>query len=76
MSGRQFVNAPPLAEAERRAAATEIRNLYLLTDSAPGCFRRLGYDDCARESAPPSIRRTREFTTLCPGDATLLCKRL
>lgn len=65
-----------VAEAERRAAAIGIRNLYLLTDSAPGYFRRLGYDYCDRESAPPSIRRSREFTALCPDDAACLYKRL
>lgn len=65
-----------VAEAERRAAALGIEMLYLLTNSATDYFRRLGFHECPRDTAPAAIRNTSEFSTLCPGDAAFMCKRL
>jgi amino-acid N-acetyltransferase len=69
--GRRLVT-----EAERRAAAIGIETLYVLTNTAAAYFRRFGYSDCPRDAAPPAIRQTREFSSLCPDDAAFLRKRL
>lgn len=63
-------------EAERRAAGIGIRTLYVLTNTAADFFRRCGYSDWPRDAAPAAIRRTREFSSLCPDDAAFLRKRL
>lgn len=65
-----------VGEAERRASERGIETLFLLTDTAPDYFRRLGFRDCPRDAAPEAIRNTREFSTLCPDDAAFMCKRL
>ena len=39
-------------------------------------FARHGYSTMGRENAPAAIQSTAEFSSLCPGDAVLMCKRL
>jgi len=62
--------------AFERARAWEIETLYLLTESAAGYFRALGFAEVDRTQAPPEIAATRQFSTLCPGDAAFMRKRL
>lgn len=59
-----------------RARRAEIETLYLLTEDAARFFRPLGFAVIGREDAPEEIAATRQFTTLCPDDATLMRKRL
>jgi amino-acid N-acetyltransferase len=59
-------------EAQRRGA----RAIWLLTTSAAGFFRRLGYAACDRAVVPAAIRGTREFSALCPASADVLMKRI
>lgn len=73
---RSGIGKALVARLEAYAAAMGIETLYLLTDTAPAYFRRLGYRDCPREAAPGAIRNTREFSALCPDDAAFMCKRL
>lgn len=63
-------------EAERLAAARGIRTLYLLTTTAEAFFAHRGYAREPREQAPEAIRRTPEFTSLCPGSAAFMRKSL
>lgn len=53
-----------------------IRDLYLLTTTAPEFFVRLGFDELPRESAPAAIRETEEFGRLCPDSAVLMRRSL
>jgi amino-acid N-acetyltransferase len=69
--GRALVEA-----AELHAENLGVRTLYLLTTTAAGFFERLGYERVGRESAPPAVRRTREFAGLCPDTAVCMVKRL
>jgi amino-acid N-acetyltransferase len=50
--------------------------LYLLTTTADAFFRRLGYEQTARELAPPAIKATREFSSLCPSSSIFMVKQL
>lgn len=66
-----------LVEAVEAAARRQgLRELVLLTETAPDFFARLGYADIARDEAPAAIRGGTEFRTLCPQSARCMRKRL
>jgi len=69
--GRALVDA-----LEIRAANTGVTELWLLTIDADAYFLRLGYSIADREKTPQAIQATREYSSLCPGDAVLMRKRL
>ena len=60
------------AEAQARAVGAEA--VYLLTTTADRYFAALGYRTVARESAPPSVRATAEFSSLCPSTSVCMTK--
>jgi amino-acid N-acetyltransferase len=59
-------------ETRMRARYRGIRNLYLLTETAPEFFARLGFAPVPRDSAPAAIRSSWEFRTGCPITATAM----
>lgn len=61
---------------EERARADDVDTLYLLTTSAAGFFRARGYEPIDREDAAPAVRRSAQFTDLCPASATCMRKQL
>lgn len=63
-------------ELERRANASGVKRLYLLTTTAAAFFRQRGYEEIEREAAPARIQKTTEFSELCPETATCLQKSL
>lgn len=66
-----------LCEAlEARARTNGVETLYLLTTTASEFFRERGYEEIDRETVPPEIRETSEFTDLCPQSATCMRKSL
>jgi len=69
--GRRLVT-----HAEAYARACGARDIYLLRSTAEGFFRSRGYVATPRESAPPAIRATTEFSGLCPATSNFLSKRL
>ena len=62
--------------ADRLAAAwaNGLTSVYLLTTTAAPLFRRFGFADTHRASAPPALLASPEFAALCPSSAT--CMRL
>lgn len=56
----------------RWAMSRGLASLYLLTTTAPGFFERLGFRTIERDAAPPEIRGSSEFRSICPGNATLM----
>lgn len=70
------LGAQLMADLERLAAAAAVRELWLLTIDADAYFERFGYTTRDRADAPPAIRETAEFSTLCPGSAILMSKTL
>jgi N-acetylglutamate synthase-like GNAT family acetyltransferase len=58
------------------AARSGVELVYLLTTDAESYFHRLRFQVAEREQAPEAIRRTREFSELCPDSAVLMCRRL
>jgi amino-acid N-acetyltransferase len=65
-----------LRHAEEHARAVGVRRLYLLTTTAEEFFARRGYHLTPRDSAPASIRTTREFAGICPASSAFMSKPL
>jgi amino-acid N-acetyltransferase len=65
-----------VAEAERYAKEQGVRRIYLLTTNAAKFFGNLGYSVVVRDDAPECIRRTPEFSSLCPSSSTFMAKDL
>lgn len=57
----------------QRAKASNVRAVYLLTETAKPFFEKLGFNVSTREQAPPEIQASTEFSTVCPVSATLMC---
>ena len=70
-AGRRLVKA-----LETEAAARGIDEFWLLTTDADAYFAKLGWTAVGRDEAPDSIRRTTEFSKLCPADAVVMRKVL
>ncbi len=65
-----------VAGIEARAQAQGLADLYLLTETAAPFFASLGYEVVERDAVPAPIRRTTEFSSLCPDTATVMRKDL
>lgn len=70
-AGRRLV-----AALEAGAARRGMRELWLLTTDADAYFTKLGYEVVSRDDAPDCIRKTTEFSKLCPAHAILMRKRM
>lgn len=69
--GRKLVDT-----LETRAQAQGVSEIWLLTLGVAAYFLGLGYQPRNRSEAPTSLRRTAEFSELCPDSATLMSKKL
>ena len=65
-----------LAHAEDHARSAGVRELYLLTTTAEPFFAKRGFTRAARDTAPPAIRATREFSGICPASSAFMSKPL
>jgi amino-acid N-acetyltransferase len=73
---RNGLGASLVEHAEQYAATKRVRSIYLLTTTAETFFKRLGYERIDRSQAPPSIKGTREYASLCPASSAFMMKRL
>jgi amino-acid N-acetyltransferase len=55
-----------------RAQSAGISTVYLLTTTAGEFFAGLGFEEVARETVPPAIQNTSEFSDLCPAAAVCM----
>lgn len=62
--------------AELNASLRGVGAIYLLTTTAAVFFERLGYEQLFREQAPDAIKKTPQFTDLCPASSFLMRKLL
>lgn len=67
--GRQLVDA-----AEKLAADMNIKSIYLLTTTADRFFESLSFRRLRRDLAPPAIKNSHQFASLCPVTAVLMVK--
>jgi len=49
-----------------------IRTLFLLTTTAADYFTRLGFAAIERDAAPPAVRATAQFASICPSSAVVM----
>jgi amino-acid N-acetyltransferase len=63
-----------IADRLAMAWANGIESVYLLTTTAAPLFRRFGFADAERASAPAALAASPEFAALCPSSAA--CMRL
>jgi amino-acid N-acetyltransferase len=63
---------------ERLGYATSrgLHCVYLLTTTAPAWFARLGFTAVERENTPAAVRRSPEFSSICPSTAAVLEHRI
>jgi amino-acid N-acetyltransferase len=61
---------------ESAAEAAGITELWLLTIDAERFFQRHNFEIVDRAAAPEEIRKSEEFSSLCPGTAYLMRKPL
>jgi amino-acid N-acetyltransferase len=61
-----------LAEAKKR----NLKGIYLLTETAHGFFVKKGFKDIPRDSVPEEVKRSAEFSKLCPNSAAVMCLEL
>jgi len=54
----------------------KLKELYLLTETAPGYFDRKGYKKIARADVPTEIQQSSEFSHICPQSAIVMKKVL
>jgi N-acetylglutamate synthase-like GNAT family acetyltransferase len=59
-----------------RLAELGVADVFILTTTAESFALKLGFVRCKRDSAPHSIRESRQFAGLCPASAALLVRRL
>jgi len=63
-------------QLENHARKIGIDHLYLLTNTAEDYFQNKGYTAISRQSVSDPIRRTSEFSDLCPESATVMRKKI
>ena len=64
---------------QRIDALGELKNLkeiYLLTETAPEYFKRKGYDTIARTDVPNDVQLSSEFSHVCPASAIVMKKAI
>ena len=69
--GRAVVSA-----AEALARELDVRELYLLTETAVDWFPGLGYAPVDRSAVPGPVRESIEFTTLCVDSGVAMHRSL
>lgn len=60
----------------QKAREMGMKDLYLLTTTAEGFFKKMGFENQDRESVPQAIKESEEFSSLCPSTAVLMHKKL
>lgn len=72
----QQVGARLYKKLSNYAEIKQVRQLYLLTETAESFFSAQGFETIARSNVPASIRSTQQFSDLCPDSATVMIKKL
>ncbi len=54
----------------------DVRDVYLLTETAERFFPRFGFTVVRRQDAPEPIQRSVEYCSVCPQSATAMALRL
>jgi len=63
-------------ELEKHAVSEGFDSLYLLTETAEHYFKSRGYTQIERSNVPLTVKNSRQFSSLCPGTAIAMFKRV
>lgn len=63
-------------QIEEYAKEQNIDDIYLLTTTAEGFFAKLGYSAISRNNIPSAVKRSEEFSSICPDSATVMVKTM
>jgi N-acetylglutamate synthase-like GNAT family acetyltransferase len=53
-----------------------IGEVYILTTTAPGFFKKAGFEPAVRAEAPKVIQNTTEFKSICPVSSACMKKKI
>lgn len=59
-----------------KAKEKNIKDIFLLTDTAEDFFLRKGFKQISREEVPKAVRASSEFTHICPVTAACMFLKL
>lgn len=65
-----------LARLDKISKQKSLSELYLLTETAPAYFDQKNYTKISREEVPAEIRRSSEFSHVCPVSAVVMRKKI
>ncbi len=65
-----------LTQLETMAHAKSIKEIYLLTETAPDYFARKGYQTITRQDVPEPVQQSSEFSYACPQSAIVMKKNI
>jgi amino-acid N-acetyltransferase len=60
---------------ENQASELQLKNIYLLTETAKEYFDRKGYVVITREDVPEAVKQSSEFSHVCPVSAVVMQKQ-
>jgi amino-acid N-acetyltransferase len=65
-----------LARLESLAASRGLKELYLLTETAPGYFAAKAFQNITRNEVPEEVKQSSEFSHVCPVSAIVMKKSI
>jgi amino-acid N-acetyltransferase len=63
-----------MEQLESIAKSKGLKELYLLTETAPGYFERKGFQKVTRNGVPEEVKTSSEFSHVCPVSAIVMKK--
>lgn len=63
-------------ELKMLAGQQGIRDLFLLTETAPEYFIRQGFKKITRDEVPEEVKQSSEFSQVCPASAIVMKKSI
>jgi len=72
----QYIAGKLIGQLESNAAASGLKEIYLLTETAPDYFDKKGYTRISRIEVPDILMQSSEFSHTCPTSAIVMRKTL
>jgi amino-acid N-acetyltransferase len=65
-----------VADLLEKAKENNVKEVYLLTETAHNFFLNRGFMDVARDDVPDEVKASSEFSSVCPVSASVLVYRM
>jgi amino-acid N-acetyltransferase len=66
---KQALAQKNLDDLFKKAIDKKVTSIYLLTETAHGYFLKKGFKDTSRDQVPDELKKSSEFSTVCPVSA-------